>query len=211
MGSLVLRPGTESASPNLQGGFLTTGPPGRPLKLAFLIPVYSDACEKKRMHGHPGLLLTWQEDLGSIALPTCTFSGTQLIIQASPGLLWPLELICMKVLVQSLAYSRNLINGGCYVNSEQHTRIIQGFNTSKLTASSQQFCEMTVNDDTWQMRKWNAVSCPKSKPNKLWSSNVVSDLSDSKPSVLPNTLRSSWEIIWKLKKKVKKNSNCCHD
>ena len=163
------------------------------------------------MYGHPRLLLTWQEELGSTASPAYAFSRTQLITQDSPGLLWPLKLICMKVLVQSLAYSRNLINGGCYVNSEQHTRIIQRLNTSKLTASSQQFCEMTLNDGTWQVRKWNSVWCPRSKPNKLWSSNVVSDLFDSKPNVLPNTLRSSWEIIQNLKKKVSKSSNCHHN
>ena len=40
---------------------------------------------------------------------------------------------------------------------------------------------------------------------------MVSDLLDSKPSVLPNTLRSSWEIVQNLKKKVSKSSNCHHD
>ena len=40
---------------------------------------------------------------------------------------------------------------------------------------------------------------------------MVSDILDSKPNVLPNTLRSSWEIIQNLKKKVSKSSNCCHD
>ena len=33
---------------------------------------------------------------------------------------------------------------------------------------------------------------------------MVSDLFDSKPNVLPNTLRSPWEIIQSLKKKVSK-------
>lgn len=55
---------------------------------------------------------------------------------------------------------------------------MQRFNTGKLTASSQQFFEMAINNDTGQMRKLKLSVIPKVKVNlsELQSSDLASAL-----------------------------------